>query len=132
MRRLRKSITGISTTNRSRVTNGTRLLVGVDGRSTQARRFRDLMHAYKDQFDSATADRNLVRQAALLALKREQLQAAVVRGEPVGTDTLTNLAGRTLADLRRKTQAAAASAPAQPSVIEHIAAGRADEQEPDD
>lgn len=133
MRRLRKSITGISTTNRSRVTNGTRLLVGVDGRSTQARRFRDLMHAYEDQFDSATeADRNLVRQAALLALKREQLQAAVVRGEPVGTDTLTNLAGRTLADLRRKTQAAAASAPAQPSVIEHIAAGRADEQEPDD
>ena len=33
MQRLHKQVIGISTTNRSRVTNGTQLLVGVDGRS---------------------------------------------------------------------------------------------------
>src|ERR1700742_1855742 len=95
MQRVRKSVASISTTNRSRVTNGTRLLVGVDGRSPTARRFRDLVHAYEAEFESITeVDRNLIRQAALLALKSEQLQAAVVRGEPVDTDTLTNLAGQ--------------------------------------
>ena len=37
MQRLYKQVTGISATNRSRVTNGTQLLLGVDGRSPSAR-----------------------------------------------------------------------------------------------
>ena len=43
MQRLRKQITSISTTNRSCVTNGTRLLTGIDGRGAIARRFRDIL-----------------------------------------------------------------------------------------
>jgi len=121
MQRLRKSVTGISSTNRSRVTNGTRLLMGVDGRSAEARRFRDLVRSYEAEFESTSeSDRNLIRQAALLALKSEQLQAAVVRGEAVDADTLTKLAGqlrRVLGDLRRK---AAASAPTPISLHEHL------------
>jgi len=118
---LRKSVTGISTTNRSRVTNGTRLLTGVDGRSAEARRFRDLVRSYESEFESTSeADRNLIRQAALLALKSEHLQAAVVRSEPVDADTLTKLAGqlrRVLGDLRRKAEE---QAPAPISLHEHL------------
>ena len=119
----------ISTTNRSKVTNGTRLLIGVDGRSPTARRFRDLVHAYEAEFESVTeVDRNLIRQAALLALKSEQLQAAVVRGERVDTETITNLAGqlrRTLADMKRKAEA---TTPAPTSILEQLAA-HADEED---
>lgn len=122
MQRVHKSVATISATNRSRVTNGTRLLVGVDGRSPTARRFRDLVRSYETEFETVTeVDRNLIRQAALLALKSEHLQAAVVRGEPVDTDTLTNLTGqlrRTLADLRRKAEA---TAPTAPSILESLA-----------
>ncbi|WP_316229608.1 hypothetical protein [Bradyrhizobium sp. SZCCHNR1070] len=121
MQQVRKSVTDISSTNRSRVTNGTRLLVGVDGRSAEARRFRDLVRSYESEFESTTeADRNLIRQAALLALKSEHLQAAVVRGEPVDADTLTKLTGqlrRILADLRRKSEA---QAPAPLSIHQHL------------
>lgn len=133
MQRLRKSVTGISTTNRSRVTNGTRLLMGVDGRSATARRFRDLVRSYESEFESTSeADRNLIRQAALLALKSEQLQAAVVRGEPVDADTLTKLAGqsrRVVGDLRRKAEA---SAPAPISIHEHLSRGSEPEDDAED
>ncbi|WP_298106320.1 hypothetical protein [Bradyrhizobium sp.] len=115
---------------RSRVTNGTRLLVGVDGRSPNARRFRDLVRAYEAEFESVTeVDRNLIRQAALLALKSEQLQAAVVRGDRVDTETITNLAGqlrRTLADMKRKAETT--TAPAPTSILEQLAA-HADEED---
>lgn len=128
MQRLRKSVTSISTTNRSRVTNGTQLLMGIDGRSPQARRFRDLVRAYEAEFVVATElDRGLIRQAAMLALKSEQLQAALVRGEAVEADTLTKLAGqirRVLADLRRKAQT---SAPTPISIHEHLSRTSADD-----
>jgi hypothetical protein len=98
--------------------------MGVDGRSPAARRFRDLVHAYEAEFEVTTElDRGLIRQVALLTLKSEQLQAAVVNGDAVDTDILTNLSGqirRSLKDLRRK---AAESAPAPTSsLIEHLAA----------
>src|SRR5258705_8679403 len=42
---------GSTEANRSRVTNGTRLLQGIDGRSASARRFRDLVRAYEAEFN---------------------------------------------------------------------------------
>jgi len=45
MQRLPKPIASISTFNRSRVSNGTLLLQGIDGRSASARRFRDLIRS---------------------------------------------------------------------------------------
>jgi hypothetical protein len=72
MQRVHNRVTGISATNRSRVTNGTQLLVGVDGRSPNGRRFRDLVRAYEAEFGSATeVDRNLIRQAEAPAASRE-------------------------------------------------------------
>jgi hypothetical protein len=98
-----------SLTNRSRVTNGTRMLEGVDGRSPTARRYRDLVESFTHDLGGmaqlSEADRSLVRQAATLTVRSEQLQAAIVRGEPVDPDELirlTNTTRRTLAGIRRK------------------------------
>jgi hypothetical protein len=43
MQRVHRTVNGISTTNRSRISNGTKLTVEIDGRSPEARRFRDVI-----------------------------------------------------------------------------------------
>ncbi len=98
-------------TARSRVTNGRRTLEGVDGRSASARRFRDLLESFSAEYGGVGSlnetTRALIRQAASLTIRAEQLQAAIVRGEPVDPDELirlTNTARRTLAGIRRKEQ----------------------------
>jgi hypothetical protein len=122
MTRLRKSLTGISITNRSRVTNGSRLLAGVDGRSAPARRYRDLVRGFEQEFETpSTMDLDLIRLGAGLALKGEEMVAAIVRGEPVESEAIVTLAGqlrRVLADLKRRSQSTA-SAPL--SIAEHLA-----------
>src|SRR5215217_6914580 len=96
-----------SLTNRSRVTNGTRLLEGVDGRSPTARRYKDLIDSFSADLGGAAvlteADRALVKQAASLTIRAEQLQASIIRGEPVDPDELIrlmNTARRTLAGIK--------------------------------
>jgi hypothetical protein len=77
MQRLHKPVTPISSTNRSRVSNGTLLLQGIDGRSASARRFRDLIRSYSEDFDVVSeADETLVRTAAMLTLALEGMTAA--------------------------------------------------------
>ena len=79
------------------------------------------MRAYEAEFVVTTElDRGLIRQAALLTLKSEQLQAAVVRGEAVDAEVLTNMSGqirRLLGDVRRK---ASEGQTAQPSLHDHF------------
>jgi len=93
---------------RSAITNGTRVLDGVDGRSTSARRFRDLIVAFSDDMgggELSEAERSTVRQAAAITLQQEAMQAAIVRGESIDTEQLTrlsNVAVRLLATLGRK------------------------------
>ena len=94
---------------RSRVTNGSKLLTGIDGRSATARRFRDLIADYAREHGGnaalSTAELGMVRQAAAITLRAEQLQAAIVRGEPVLADELIRLsseARRILSSLRRR------------------------------
>lgn len=94
---------------RASVTNGTRLLAGVDGRSASARRFRDLVAELKAEYggdrELTAAELGAIRQAAAMMLHAEQLQAAVVRGESVDSDTLIRLSGearRLLASLRKR------------------------------
>ena len=123
MQRLRKQITSISTTNRSRVTNGTRLLQNIDGRSAASRRFRDLVRGYEAEFNiTSESDKTMIRTAALLTLKGEEIQAAVVRGERADGDDIVRMAGsvrRVLSNLKRR---ADANAPmAQPSLHDHLA-----------
>lgn len=65
-------------TARSRVTNGSHVLPGVDGRSTWARRFRDLMELHIADLggDEAVseAERSIVRRASALEVELERLE----------------------------------------------------------
>jgi hypothetical protein len=107
MQALHKPIARRSTTNRSAVTNGSKLLVGIDGRSPAARRFRDLIQLYEAEVGGVLTEveRGLVKQAAALTLRTEQLQAAIVEGRDVAADEIIRLSSehrRVLAILRTK------------------------------
>ena len=94
MQRLRKPVASISTFNRSRVSNGTLLLQGIDGRSASARRFRDLIRSYGEDFDVASeADETLIRTAAMLTLRCEGMTAAMLRGERTEGDDIVRMPG---------------------------------------
>ncbi len=110
---------------RSAISNGSRLLEGIDGRSVGARRFRDLMVAFAEPYGGLAAlsepDQALVRQAASLTLESERLQAAIARGEPVDGDLLIRLASearRALKGLKGH------EAPSKPSLGDYLAAKR--------
>jgi hypothetical protein len=108
-------------TARSRVTNGKELLANIDGRSTEARRYRDLCFSFADDCGGAAAlteaQRALVRQAAALSVQSEKLQAAMIRGEAIDDEQMTRVANslsRILSRLGRK------RAQAKPSVADNI------------
>jgi hypothetical protein len=94
---------------RSRVTNGKELLANIDGRSTEARRYRDLCFSFSDDCGGAAslteAQRALIRQAAALTVQSEKLQSAMIRGEAIDDEQMTGVANslsRTLQRLGRK------------------------------
>jgi hypothetical protein len=114
-----------SPTTRSKVTNGSRLLRGIDGRSADARRYRDLIVELVREHDGggalSTTDLALIRQAASLTVRCEQMQSAVIRNEPIDEDMLIRLSSecrRILASLRKRT---AKREPATPTLAEHLA-----------
>ncbi len=114
MHALRTNNAGGRATTRSKVSNGTRLFANTDGRTSSARRFRDLVQSFEAEFDGdlCEADRSLIRQAATLLLKSEQMQEAVVRGEPVDSDALIRMAStakRVLAAITAPDQASLAA-----------------------
>jgi hypothetical protein len=87
---------------RIRLTKG--LLQGVDGRTVGAVRFKRLVNSISADLGGmaalSEAERGLVRQAASLIMRAEQLQSAIARGEQVDPDELirlTNTVRRTLA-----------------------------------
>ena len=85
-----------SPTVRSKITNGKQLLANVDGRTADARRYRDLCMSLADDIGGTSslteAQRALVRQAAAMIVQSETLQSAIVRGEIVDSEQLTRLA----------------------------------------
>jgi hypothetical protein len=85
-----------SPTLRSRVTNGKQLLANIDGRTADARRYRDLAASLADDLGGAAnlteAQRALVRQAAAMIIQSERLQSAILRGELIDSEQLTRLA----------------------------------------
>jgi hypothetical protein len=105
------------------VTNGTSLLQGIDGRSASARRFRDLIRGYEAEFNiTSKSDKAMIRTAAMLTLKGEEMQAAVVRGERADGDDIVRIAGsvrRVLSNLKRRVDANAPTA--QPSLHARLA-----------
>jgi hypothetical protein len=80
---------------RSRVTNGSKMIAGLDGRSAEARRYKDLCMSLADDLGGAAglteAQRALVRQAAGMIVQSEKLQSAVLRGELVSSEDLVRL-----------------------------------------
>src|SRR5215210_9537872 len=112
-----------SPTSRSAVSNLTRFLDGVDGRSANARRFRDLIADFAEPFGGletlGESERVLVKQAAALALRAESMQAAIVNGEAVDHDALIRLsseARRNLSSIKRR-----AEKPKAPAIHKYIA-----------
>ena len=90
--------------NRSRVTNG-KMIAGVDGRSAEARRYRDLCFSFADDAGGAASltegQRSLVRQCAMLAVQGEKHQAAMIRGEDVNVEQQTRVANSLSRSLSR-------------------------------
>jgi hypothetical protein len=78
----------------SKVTNGVDLLRGIDGRSADERRYRDLVESYKAEFshDLSQSEMAAVKQAAWLTVRSEGMQAAQLRGEAVSYEESTRLA----------------------------------------
>jgi hypothetical protein len=78
--------------NRSRIGNGSALPAGVDGRSSAARRWKEI---FRDAMSrAATRHETLCRQLASLVVARERLDAAMANGETVDVADLVRLAGQ--------------------------------------
>lgn len=81
----RRKISGPSVTNRSAITNGSRILEHIDGRSAYARRYRDLVHLHvadcggPDQISEA--ERGLIRRCAALGVELERMESRFVSDE---------------------------------------------------
>jgi hypothetical protein len=123
MQGVRPNLPAAPATTRSRISNRSRLLPGVDGRSSTARRFRDICRNYEVEAggDITEVERDLIRQAAGLTLRAEQLQAAMVLGEKVDNDDLIRLsstAKRLLEAIRAKASKKKADGP---SLADYVA-----------
>lgn len=119
-----------SVTNRSRVSNGEWILEGVDNRSPQCRRFRDLCRSFASQLggDLSEPDKLQVRQAALLALRSEALQTAQVAGHAVDNDEVIRIGSelrRALAPIVTKGEQLKQPSVRHQSVCRSKAAGQA-------
>jgi hypothetical protein len=96
-------------TVRSALTNDPLKLRGIDGRSVDARRYRDVAIALADDLGGqdklSESSKILVRQAAALTVQVEGLQSKIVAGADVDLEQLTRVANslaRTLSRLGRK------------------------------
>ena len=80
---------------RSRVTNDSALLAGVDGRSAIARRFRDLVDAIISDMGGeeviSEGQRQLARRAAALSVQCEQIEANMATGGAVDANDYVRL-----------------------------------------
>ena len=113
---------------RSRVGNGTRLFVDetVDGRSKEARRFRDVLTEITGDLGGvdhmSEGQKQLARRCALLSVECEKLEAKSVSGEGIDLEAYGKLCdriGRAFSRLGLKRVARAA-----PSLADYLAAKR--------
>jgi hypothetical protein len=108
---------------RSAVTNGKRVLLGVNTSSKYGRRYRDLIAAYSAEIGLplGASETAMVKQAAALAVRPEMMQAQIVNGEQINPDDLI----RICSEVRRILDAIAAKArerkPAKPTLADYIA-----------
>jgi hypothetical protein len=85
---------------RSRVTNHKDLLPNLDGRSSTARRFRDLVNAFIADMGGldccSEIKLGLLRRLAATTVQSELLEARMVNGEEIDVGTLCTLASTTV------------------------------------
>lgn len=120
-----KAVAARPATTRAAVSNDPRGLRGVDGRSAEARRFRDLVMAFVDDLGgparASEADKALARAAAGAVVASEKMQSAMINGEPVDLEQasrLQNSASRFLTAMRRRHRHA--PKPSTSSLAEHF------------
>jgi hypothetical protein len=93
---------------KSRITNGTKLLPGIDGRSPWVRRCKDLIAAHiadlGGELNTSAAERSIVRRAAVLTTELELLEAKFAAAGQASSDDL-DLYARTSGNLRRLLEA---------------------------
>ena len=90
---------------KSRITNGSALLPGVDGRSAWIRRCKDVIAGHlSDIPDPSAAERSIIRRAAVLTVELERLEATFATAGEADPETL-DLYGRTSGNLRRLLEA---------------------------
>jgi len=90
---------------KSRITNGSALLPGVDGRSPWVRRCKDILAAHlSDIPDASAAERSIIRRSAVLTTELERLEVRfATAGEASGAEI--DLYARVSANLRRLLEA---------------------------
>jgi hypothetical protein len=86
---------------KSRITNGSALLPGIDGRSPWVRRCKDLIreHLY-DKPDATAAEQAIIRRAAVLIVELERLERQFALAGEADPMTL-DLYGRVAGNMRR-------------------------------
>jgi hypothetical protein len=93
---------------RSRVSNGSAILPGVDGRSTWVRRVRDLMGLHLSDLGGdhavSEAERSIIRRVATLTVELERMEAGFAVAGEAQPDQL-DLYQRTANSLRRLLEA---------------------------
>jgi hypothetical protein len=120
---------------RSRITNGSALLSGVDGRSAWVRRCKDVIAAHLSDLggedNTSAAERSIVRRASVLTVELERLEAKfALAGEASAADL--DLYQRTAGNLRRLLEAIGLQRRARdvtPSLAEYLASLRQSEAE---
>ena len=93
---------------RSRITNGSALLPGIDGRSAWIRRCKDIIAAHLSDLggedNTSAAERSIIRRAAVLTTELERLEARfAVAGQAMADDI--DLYARAASNLRRLLEA---------------------------
>ncbi len=105
---VRTAINRVPSRQRSRVTNGSALLPGVDGRSAWIRRCKDVITEHLADMggsdNTSAAERSIVRRAAVLTTELEMLEARFAQaGEATAVDL--DLYIRASGNLRRLLEA---------------------------
>jgi hypothetical protein len=93
---------------RSRITNGSALLPGVDGRSQWVRRCKDVIAAHLSDLggedNTSAAERSIIRRASVLTVELERLEAKFALAD-AASDSDLDLYQRTAGNLRRLLEA---------------------------
>jgi hypothetical protein len=93
---------------RSRITNGSALLPGVDGRSPWVRRCKDVIAAHLSDLggedNTSAAERSIIRRASVLTVELERLEARFALAERASPEDL-DLYQRAAGNLRRLLEA---------------------------